>query len=148
MFISKRCDLMCRWDWLNNSSALPLLRALWWSYKSLMRFSAFKRSFSARSLNSVSCFPVSTIPLSVFLSSYLSVSPCFSAVEMEFFLPLQQPLHLCGHRHHHPLILHLFAPSSYVRQFKLCFCNENISMNQSLVPARDTFSCFTLGALW
>lgn len=149
-----------------------LLKALWCCYTSLMRFFTLRPAFAVKSLNSVSHFSVSTLTCSVFLSSCLSVS-VFLSFSLWGSDTDVEVSHLCEshlqssdhhHIHHHPLVcplLHLLSHSPFIhpfihpsitvrqsRNYILFSTFNSTSMNQSLVAARDAFSCFTLGALW
>lgn len=151
------CQLVCRLEQLQHlivqcSCSLK-------PYDGILRVTTFlKTAFAVQSLNSVSHFPVPTRILSVFLSSCLCLSFSHSRsgeVMWKFSYLCDSRLYPSDH-HHHPLSsvhpsIHLFIQcETEQNREQICFVYSDLnssSMNQSLVAARDTFSCFTLGAL-
>lgn len=143
----------------SHSFALTLLKASWRRCDSLMGFVTLKKGLHSAVCEFCLAFVcLNTYPLSSF-SSCLSVSFSLCWSDVEVFLPLWQsspPVSSSSSSSFHlPLAassrpsLHPSIDPSFVRQSSkdVLFSFNSTSMNQSLVAARDIFSCFTLGAL-
>lgn len=135
----------------SHSFVLTLLKALRRRYGSLMGLVALKRAFTVRSVNPV--WLSQTLILSLpFLAVSLFLSP---SAEATWKFP-----YLCGIIIIITILLSSASsrPSlhSSIHRSTLCeteqewfflYSFNSPPMNQSLVAARDTFSCFILGAL-